>query len=255
MLLLSYFMLFSVEASDIHTLDKRTFAVSNTIPPYFFANGQSGIQYDRLAAALAKQHMSIDHIYLSPNKRAIRQVSSKNVDCLINAPDNLDGLYYTRSLISYQNSVFTLASKAIIIENISDLANHSVMGFQNATQYLGRAFYDMAKGNPEYGESNSQRSQVMMLFSGRVDAIILERRIFDYYRRRLKFKLDTSATTQEHPLFTQAPRKIACHDKSLAEKIDLGIAQLEQEETAAKLTPHDWRINIAREAGKEPLPN
>ncbi|ASJ97836.1 amino acid ABC transporter [Shewanella marisflavi] len=237
LLLLSCFMLFSVKALGNHTIDKRTFAVSNTIPPYFFANGQSGIQYDRLTAALAKQHMSIDHIYLSPNKRAIRQVLSKNVDCLINAPDNLNDLYYTRSLISYQNSVFTLASKAIVIENVNDLASLSVMGFQNATQYLGSAFYDMAKGNPKYGESNSQRSQVMMLFSGRVDAIILERRIFDYYRNQLKFKLDTGLATREHPLFSQAPRKIACYDKSLAEKIDLGIAQLEQEEATGKLAP------------------
>ncbi|ABO22722.1 ABC transporter substrate-binding protein [Shewanella loihica] len=230
LLLASGFMLVSNPLLAQNANTEISFAVSNTIPPYFFANGQSGIQYERLASALAKQSLSIGHIYLSPNKRAFRQVASGNVDCLINAPENLAGLYYTRSLISYQNSVFTLASNKLAIDSVADLAGISVMGFQNATQYLGRDFYQMALSNPQYGESNSQKSQVMMLFSGRVDAIILEGRIFDYYREQLKFRVDTLQPTSRHSLFAAAPRKIACHSQSIAQKIDLGIAQLDREE-------------------------
>ncbi|CAM4132139.1 substrate-binding periplasmic protein [Shewanella aquimarina] len=249
LLLASGFILFSNPLLAHAANTEITFAVSNTIPPYFFANGQSGIQYERLTAVLARQSLSIGHIHLSPNKRAFRQVASGNVDCLINAPENLAGLYYTRSLISYQNSVFTLASNKLLIDSVSDLAAISVMGFQNATQYLGKDFYQMALNNPQYGESNSQKSQVMMLFSGRVEAIILEGRIFEYYREQLKFRVDTLQATVRHPLFAPAPRKIACHSQAIAEKIDLGIAQLDREEAEEK----SQSIDSAPEHEKMPV--
>jgi polar amino acid transport system substrate-binding protein len=203
-----------------------SFAVSNSIPPFFFPDRKSGIQYDLLKEALATQNLIIKQLYFSPNKRAIRQVKSHLVDCLINAPDNIEGLFYTHSLIDYQNSIFTLASSELTIESVADLANLSINGFQNATRYLGEDFKQMAALNPKYNESNSQRSQVLMLFNKHVQAVVLERQIFAYYQEQLTHKLDTSTPVFEHQIFTPAQRRIACFDSKLAEIIDMGIEKI-----------------------------
>ena len=203
-----------------------SFAVSNSIPPYFFADRKSGIQYDLLKSALATQQLTIKQLYFSPNKRAIRQVKTHLVDCLINAPDNIEGLFYTDNLIDYQNSIFTLTSSELIIESVVDLAHLSLNGFQNATRYLGEDFKQMAANNPNYNESNSQRSQVLMLFTKHVEAVVLERRIFAYYQDKLKHKIDTSLTVSEHQIFAPAQRRVACFDSQLTQKINKGIQQI-----------------------------
>lgn len=203
-----------------------SFAVSNSIPPYFFADGKSGMQYDLLEHALTTQQLTISQLYFSPNKRAIRQVKSHLVDCLINAPENIEGLSYTDSLIDYQNSIFTLTSGKLTIESIADLTDLSLNGFQNATRYLGEDFKQMAALNHSYNESNSQRSQVLMLFTKRVDAIVLERRIFAYYQELLQHRIDTSLPVSEHQIFAPAERKIACFDSKVTEAINKGIKQI-----------------------------
>lgn len=205
-----------------------SFAVSNSIPPYFYADKKSGLQYDLLKAALATQNLTISQLYFSPNKRAARQVQTHNVDCLINAHPNIEGLFYTQSLIEYQNSVFSLSENQFVINSIADLLTISLNGFQNATKYLGQEFRDMSRNNRQYNESNSQRSQVLMLFTGRVEAIVMERRIFEHYRKLLAHKIDTEQAISEHSLFAPAQRKIACFNDTLRMQIDEGISSLKQ---------------------------
>ncbi|QYJ85469.1 transporter substrate-binding domain-containing protein [Shewanella mesophila] len=209
-----------------------SFAVSNSIPPYFFADRKSGIQYDLLKSALATQQLTIKQLYFSPNKRAIRQVKTHLVDCLINAPENIEGLFYTDNVIDYQNSLFTLTSSELTIQSVADLAHLSLNGFQNATRYLGEEFKLMAALNPNYSESNSQRSQVLMLFTKRVDAVVLERRIFAYYKEQLTHRIDTSSPVSEHQIFAPAQRKIACFDSKLTEQINKGIKQINAKPSA-----------------------
>tara|TARA_R110001583_G_scaffold52337_1_gene162602 strand:- start:3358 stop:4215 length:858 start_codon:yes stop_codon:yes gene_type:complete len=209
-------------------IDSISFSTSDSIAPYFFADEEIGVQYDLLKAALDSKNIAIKEIVHAPNLRAQRLVRTHKIDCMINTPDNVAGLFYTQSLIEYKNSAFYLSKNNLNIEKISDLNTLSVLGFQNSKQYLGNKFKDIANGNPHFSEITNQKSQVVMLFNGYVQVIVLERRIFEYYRYLLASKLDTSVAVTEVSLFEPAQRKIACHDKITAEEIDSAITSLKQ---------------------------
>ncbi|KVX00464.1 substrate-binding periplasmic protein [Shewanella frigidimarina] len=212
----------------IPVIDSISFSTSNSIAPYFFTDENIGVQYDLLKAALNSENIDIKEIVHAPNLRAQRLVKTNKIDCMINAPDNVEGLFYTQSLLEYQNSVFSLSRNNLQIEQFNDLSALSILGFQNSTQYLGDEFKDIANANPHYSEITNQKSQVVMLFNGYVEVIVLERRIFEYYRHLLKSKLDTSIPVTEVVLFDPAQRKIACHDQIIANRVDSAITTLKQ---------------------------
>ncbi|MGI2176863.1 substrate-binding periplasmic protein [Shewanella frigidimarina] len=212
----------------IPVIDSISFSTSNSIAPYFFTDENAGVQYDLLKAALNSENIDIKEIVHAPNLRAQRLVKTNKIDCMINAPDNVEGLFYTQSLLEYQNSVFYLSRNNLQIEQFNDLSALSILGFQNSTQYLGDEFKDIANANPHYSEITNQKSQVVMLFNGYVEVIVLERRIFEYYRHLLKSKLDTSIPVTEVVLFDPAQRKIACHDQIIANRVDSAISSLKQ---------------------------
>lgn len=203
-----------------------SFSVSNSIPPFFFENTNKGVQYALLAAALDSQELHIKEVIFAPNRRTINLISSEKIDCLINAPAGLTHLYYTQSLLDYQNLVYTLADTKLAVTDIASLGTLSLMAFQNATRYLGDDFAAMAKMNPDYLELTNQQSQISLLFSRRVQAIVIEKHIFTYYRQQLNHKLSTQLPINEYYFFPPSPRPIACTNAQLAEKIDRGIHQI-----------------------------
>lgn len=225
--------LVELHSQNYHTtlipiINSISFSTSNSIAPYFFTDENTGVQYDLLKAALDSENIDIKEIVHAPNLRAQRLVKTNKIDCMINAPDNVAGLFYTQSLLEYQNSVFYLSRNNLKIEQINDLSALSILGFQNSKQYLGDKFKDIANANPNYSEITNQKSQVVMLFNGYVEVIVLERRIFEYYRHLLKSKLDTSIPVTEVALFDPAQRKIACYDQKTTNRVDSAITTLKQ---------------------------
>ncbi|WP_240778377.1 substrate-binding periplasmic protein [Shewanella polaris] len=212
----------------VSTINSISFSTSNSIAPYFFSDTNTGVQYDLLKAALNTQSIEIKEIIHAPNLRSQRLVKTKKIDCMINTPDNVEGLFYTQSLIEYQNSLFYLSRNNLEIEQIDDLNGLSILGFQNSKQYLGDEFKILEDANPLYSEISNQKSQVVMLFNGYVQVIVLERRIFEYYRHLLRQKLDTSIRVTEAALFDPAERKIACHDQIIANQVNSAITALKQ---------------------------
>ena len=209
-------------------LKQISFSTSNSIAPYFFADKPQGMQYDLLVAALELNDITIKELVHAPNLRAQRLVNTRKIDCMVNTPDNVEGMFYTQSLIEYQNSVFYLTKNNLQINDVQDLKPITMLGFQNAKQYLGDEFKAIATTSSNYSEISNQKSQVVMLFNGHTQSIVLERRIFEYYRHLLRDKLDTNLAVTELALFAPAERKIACHDEHTAAIVDRAISSLKQ---------------------------
>ncbi|GGP45973.1 transporter substrate-binding domain-containing protein [Shewanella saliphila] len=218
----------TIQQALLPDITQISFSTSNSIAPYFFANKPQGVQYDLLVTALKLSGISMTELVHAPNLRAQRLVDTKRIDCMINTPNHVDGMFYTQSLIEYQNSVFYLSKNKLNINKIEDLKSISILGFQNATKYLGEEFSEVTKQNPLYSEISNQKSQVVMLFNGHIQSVVLERRIFEYYRHQLRHKLDTSLAVTEVALFAPAERKIACHNKDTAAVLDNAITTLKQ---------------------------
>lgn len=161
----------------------------------------TGLEFD-LAMAAAQRGGLVLKPELAPFGRLPEDFRRGAVDAMVpaNPAMRLPGCL-SDTLLVYRNLVYTLASRGLALREPGDLANLDVMAFQNAQVILGPAMTIVRQGNPNYREVANQMLQVRALFSGRTDAVILERRIFLNLMRSNEVGLDTSAPVTEHELF------------------------------------------------------
>lgn len=157
--------------------------VSFAIPPYVIESNQRGIELDLLKAAFADSGYEPSFEFL-PLERTFRLFESGKLDAIINVrPGMVDPHVLTQPVITFHNRIFTLRSTHI--NTLDDLHSKRVTAFQRARIILGGAFATMANQNPYYEEVAKQQVQVHQLMRGRVDAVVLEERVFYYYLDQL----------------------------------------------------------------------
>jgi len=157
--------------------------VSFAIPPYVIKSNNRGIELDLLKEAFAGSGYEPSFEFL-PLERTFRLFESGKLDAIINVrPGMVDPHFLTRPVITFHNRIFTL--RTTHINTLDDLHSKRVTAFQRARIILGGAFATMANLNPHYEEVAKQQGQVHQLMRGRVDAVVLEERVFYYYLDQL----------------------------------------------------------------------
>lgn len=214
------FTIRSVSAQEVRV------AVGMALPPYILQATNSGMELDIAREALALKGHTITPVYL-PFARVGRALTSKNVDAALttNEGAGLENVYLSNSHIRYQNVAVSLREQGLKLSDVADLAGYSVFAFQNATRYLGKAFADMAANSSHYFEKANQAIQIKMLFSERIDLIVLDINIFKYYRQN-ETEIDTSAPVTIHTLFPPTFYKVSFLDEDLRDQFNDGLAEL-----------------------------
>ena len=157
--------------------------VSFAIPPYVIEGDNRGIELDLLKEAFAGSGYDPSFEYL-PLERTFRLFESGKLDAIINVRRGMvDTLFLTRPVITFHNRIFSL--RTTHISTLDDLHSKRVTVFQRARIILGGEFATMANQNPHYEEVAKQQGQVHQLMRGRVDAVVLEERVFYYYLDQL----------------------------------------------------------------------
>jgi polar amino acid transport system substrate-binding protein len=153
--------------------------VSFAIPPYVIEGGRRGIELDLLKEAFAGSGYEPSFEFL-PLERTFRLFESGKLDAIINVkPGMVDPAFLTQPVITFHNRVFALRNTHI--STLDELQSMRVTAFQRARIILGGAFATMANQNPHYEEMAKQQGQVHQLMRGRVDAVVLEERVFYHY--------------------------------------------------------------------------
>ena len=157
--------------------------VNFAIPPYVIEGDSRGIELDLLREVFADSGYEPSFEFL-PLERTFRLFESGKLDAIINVrPGMVDPLFLTRPVITFHNRIFTL--RTTHISTLDDLHSKRVTAFQRARIILGGEFAAMANQNPHYEEVAKQQGQVHQLMRGRVDAVVLEERVFYYYLDQL----------------------------------------------------------------------
>ncbi|EKP0309810.1 transporter substrate-binding domain-containing protein [Aeromonas veronii] len=157
--------------------------VSFAIPPYVIEATNSGIELDLLKEAFASSDYEPSFEFL-PLERTFRLFESGKLDAIINVkPGMVDPHFLTRPVITFHNRIFSL--RTTHISTLDQLSSMRVTAFQRARIILGGTFATMAAQNPHYEEVAKQQVQVHQLMRGRVDAVVLEERVFYYYLDQL----------------------------------------------------------------------
>lgn len=204
-----------------------TLGISFSIPPYVILEDDSGLELDIIKEAFRiSGHKVVPH-YM-PLDRSFRLYESNQLDGVINVKKGMVKGYYTSDVITFQNCAITLKRNGLKIESIADLKGKSVVSFQNAKKFLGLSFREAIEGFSYYREVARQKMQIHMLFLDRVDAVILDRNIFDYFRMKVYESIDipqeiTAKKVVYHCFFEPSKYKLAFHNKLLRDDFDRGL--------------------------------
>ena len=201
-------------------------ATSSSIPPYVITDQHRGIVVEILQEALLPHGHQIEFIY-APNRRVEHMIEEQRVDGVYNlAAGSLDDVHYSDAIIDYHNVAITLADFPHKIDSLASLQDLRVVVFQNAPKFLGPEFVKLINAGHDFPEVSNQRSQVLMLFRGRADVIIMEQRIFEYFHNQLRSSGEIGGGYRIHTLFPPAPRYAAFIDEDIRDQFNAGLQTL-----------------------------
>lgn len=201
------------------------FAASAYLAPYIDSEQDSGPQLAIVREALAHSGLEMGTTIYTSNKRAALLLRGGQVDGAINVPLGIDGLFYSKPVIHYQNRVISRASDQLDIKRLDDLLDFRVVGFQSARQFLGEAYRDLASRHPNYSEVANQQSQVELLLRGRTDVVVMDRNIFQHLKQSLEPAL-RAIEVASHPILPETPHYVSFTDSTLRDAFDLGLQHL-----------------------------
>ncbi|GAB6093945.1 hypothetical protein JCM14469_01970 [Desulfatiferula olefinivorans] len=167
-------------------------AAGLTVEPYVIEKDDGGFEVDIVRAALKQTGYQARFLY-EPLLRTKASFEEGRVDGVMTVKANYPEIrkaFLSDEYITYHNVAVSLRSRNLAVTAVTDLAGTSVDAYQQARFALGTDFMAMADNNPLYHEMANQRNQVAKLYAGRTDVIILDKRIFRYYRNELASSSD-----------------------------------------------------------------
>ncbi|OZG72629.1 hypothetical protein BTA51_13955 [Hahella sp. CCB-MM4] len=164
--------------------------ISFSIPPYVIAEENSGLELEILRQSFAIKGYTVLPSYL-PLARTFMSFEEGSLDGVLNVKPGMVKGHYSDVVITFRNQAVSLKDRELSINRLEDLSQISVVAFQKATVILGHGFASAVQYNSDYNEVADQSLQVKQLFRHRTDVIILEKRIFLYFRRWLYDRANT----------------------------------------------------------------
>lgn len=196
-------------------------------PPYVIAQGDTGFEIELVKSVLQNAGYEPNMMYV-PMGRSVRLVKERDVDVALSVSrrNDIPEAWFSDVYVVYQNVVVTLKNRNLSIERVDDLKNHTVVAFQTASEALGPQFSQAVAKHKGYLEMADQHRQVSMLLLGSVDAIVLDRNIFEAIRSKHPKGQDVEVTV--HELFDVSPYHAVIPSKQLRDKFNLELAKFRE---------------------------
>lgn len=161
-----------------------SFLVGVDKPPYIDVSNQSGFELELLQQVSLRIERCASFIH-TPNGRLLELYQQGVADLVTLQQAKPEGLYASAPYISYENIVITRADLRPPVRSLEDLHGHRVMAFQNAKLVLGERYRQLTPGFASYLEVVEQQVMPTLLQKNRVDALVMDINIFNYYQRQL----------------------------------------------------------------------
>ena len=200
-------------------------------PPFVIANEDKGMQIEIIETAFEKSDKFVHFTYL-PLGSHLDVFHSRDFDGIITLSEHEkeNGICLSKPYIIYQNVAVTLADSALNINSIDGLANLKVAAFQNATRFLGEKYSATFKNSASYIELADQTSQISLLYSGRVDVLVMDINIFKHLLANKRHENSSNKTLNKkykiHFLFKPRVYTAGFKNKELCQQFDQGINEI-----------------------------
>jgi len=224
-----FFVLCCVFLSNaIHANEELVVAVGLAKPPYVIQSDDSGFELELIRNVFKKMGKSTKFVYTQFGHSS-KMLKVKEIDAVMTTNQSVfsDNSKLSDDYITYQNIAISLRKNNLKINSIEDLANYSIASFQKADKVLGSAFADAVDKSPLYMKIADQSHQPMLLLKGRVQALIMDRNIFEYFTRKLDIN-DINTLFTFHQIFPKTNYKIAFKDRKNVQLFNDVFAQYKQ---------------------------
>lgn len=201
-------------------------------PPFVYGTERRGLEIDIVRAALKYKGYTIQVTH-APNRRLQMAIKAMGVDGSATVRAAPDGTYYSDNYIAFENYAITKKKDGLAIRSVADLRDKSVVAWQNAYRDLGPEFE--ATFNPEaqlahkrhYSELASQQDQNKMFWSGHAQVIVVDKTIFQWYRKTLAPHVNTSDEVAYHDIFpSRTFFQVAFKDQKVRDDFNEGLRYL-----------------------------
>ena len=167
-------------------------------PPYVMSAEHSGFELELTRAILKELGHELSPIYV-PFGRTARLLKDNAVDIALtlNEAHKVSADILSDPYVVYQNVAVTREDRNITLNGLASLRGKSIIAFQTAKNVLGKEYGNTLALQPNYLEMARQDRQVNMLMLGSVDAVIMDRNIFSYFKAKNDAYADDAVTIHE----------------------------------------------------------
>lgn len=197
-------------------------------PPYIYEGESRGLEYDLIERAAHNAGFEVT-VYYAPMERLHLMLRRGEIDAIATTHQR-SGVqaYYSDTYIYYHNAAVALAGRGYHIERIADLSKYSISTFQRARLLLGPEFGRMAMSNPHYREEALQINRNRLLYSGRVDVVIGDRRILNYFNREVADQVDVTQPLSWFYIFPPTPYRVGFRLQEQRKRFNQGLRMLRE---------------------------
>ena len=204
-------------------------------PPYIFEDEQRGLEYELVAAAAKAAGFTVEPYY-APISRLYLKFRRHELDALamVNQHSIIEG-YSSDVYIQYNNMAVALAERNLPIRRIADLARYSVSTFQEAQYLLGPEFEEMVRLNEHYREEPRQINRNRLLYSGRIDVVVGDPLIIDYFNQEIRAQVDTRQPLRWYKIFPPTSYQVMFRQAAQRDRFNRGLAVIRADGTYARV--------------------
>lgn len=197
-------------------------------PPYIYEGERRGLEYELIERAAQNAGFEVT-VYYAPMERLHLMLRRGEIDAIATTHQR-SGVkaYYSQTYIYYHNVAVALARRGYRIEHIADLGSYSVSAFQRARLLLGPEFERMALSNPRYREEALQINRNRLLYSGRVDVVVGDKRILRYFNREVADQVDVTQALSWFEIFPPTPYRVGFRLDRQRQRFDEGLRKLRE---------------------------
>lgn len=202
-------------------------AVSASVPPYIDVSRRSGIEIQIIEQALTRAGYRSHFKFLS-RKGAENHYNAYKVDAVLmnRSDDNATEGFASSDIIAYHNHAISLKQLNFQLKQVSDLSFYQVIGFNNASRYLGAEYRAAVAKSPLYREVEQQIDQVHALYRNIVDVVIADPRVFSHLQKEVQATTGQFFEVVSHSLFPESPRYLVFLNARVRDKFDQGLVNI-----------------------------
>lgn len=218
----------------VNAAELKVAFVTDRAPYCFKINGvDSGIEVDLITAALKPFGYTITPVIV-PKVRLPLALKANEVDiaATIQGADG-DGLYFSDTYLQFHNHAVSKKKRGITINTLSDLDKYSFIIWQGAWKNLGAEFEatykpdTTGKFRANYNEAHNQLSQSKMFWADRAELVIMDKKIFEHYRKVLASEYNTDEEIVFHDFSkNQTSYPVAFRNPGLRNQFNEGLKKI-----------------------------